>query len=247
MNFPNTNWTNWTSTDSEENSVLELFENRLFRQSIDFPTCSKNVLDVVFHQNCDVFSTNADDFTKVFNCSGHIVICSTIKLPHIAQNSTRELNWSFGSADFDTIASEMEQTPFLPTCFINIDNFYEELEEHLANLISRNVPSRTRHRQSPPSLDQTKHVTSVTKIRDPKKRLVLRHASYRKTFVAKMQNLVSELIEQDRKEYQNRLLGSRATRLIFKHLKSLKKDSNFAYEMEYDGRTPYKTQNQASF
>ena len=50
LNFLNTNWTNWTSTDYEENSVLELFENRLLRQSIDFPICSKNVLDVVFHQ-----------------------------------------------------------------------------------------------------------------------------------------------------------------------------------------------------
>ena len=49
-------------------------------------------------------------------------------------------------------------------------------------------------------MDQTKHVTSVTKIRG----------------------------------------------LIFKHLKSLTKDSNFPSEMEYDGRTEYTTQNQAS-
>ena len=44
LNFPNTNSTNWNSTNSEENSVLELFENRLPRQPIDYPTCSKNVL-----------------------------------------------------------------------------------------------------------------------------------------------------------------------------------------------------------
>ena len=142
FNFPNTNWTNGTSTDSEENSVLELSENRLFRQSIDFPTCSKNLLDVVLHQNCNVFSTNADAFTKVFNCFDHIGISSTIELPHVVQNSTRDLYWK--------IASEMEQTTFLPTCFTNIDNFYEELEEYLANLIRRNVPSRTRHRQPLP-------------------------------------------------------------------------------------------------
>ena len=74
----------------------------------------------------------------------------------------------------------------------------------------------------------------------------MRPTSYRKTFVAKLQNLVSELIEQDSKEYQNRLLGSRATGLIFKQLKSLTKDSNFPSELEYDGRTAYKTQNQAS-
>ena len=148
--FPNTKWTNWTSTDSEENSVLELFENRLFRQSNDFPTCIMNVLDVLFHQNRNVFSTNADVFTKFFNCFDPIGISSTIKLPRIVQNSTRELYWSYGSADFVKIVSEMEQTPCLPTCFSNIDNFYEELEEHQANLISRNVQSRIRHRQNPP-------------------------------------------------------------------------------------------------
>ena len=44
LNFPNTNWTNWTSTDSEENSVLEHFENRLFCQSIDFPLVARTFL-----------------------------------------------------------------------------------------------------------------------------------------------------------------------------------------------------------
>ena len=44
LNFPNSTWANWTSTDSEEISVLELFKNRLFRHSIDFPTCSKNLM-----------------------------------------------------------------------------------------------------------------------------------------------------------------------------------------------------------
>ena len=74
----------------------------------------------------------------------------------------------------------------------------------------------------------------------------MRPTSYRKTFVAKLQNLVSELIEQDCKEYQNPLPGSQATGLIFKHLKSLAKDSNFPSEMEYDGRIAHTTQNQAS-
>ena len=93
-----------------------------------------------------------------------------------------------------------------------------------------------------PSLDQTKHVAFVTKIRDLKRRLVLRPISYRKAFVAELQHLVSELIEQDLKKYQNRLLGSRITGLIFKHLKSVTKDSNFPFEMEYNGSTANTTQ-----
>ena len=154
--------------------------------------------------------------------------------------------WSFGSADLDKIASETEQTPFLPTCFTNFDNFYEELEEYVANLIRRNVPSRTRHRESLPPWIKPSTSHLLRKLETQRKRFVLRPTSYRKTFVAKLQSLVSELIEQDRKEYQNSLLGSRATGLIFKHLKSLTKDSNFPSEMEYDGRTAYTTQNQAS-
>ena len=194
---------------------------------INSPICSRNVLYVVFQHKCNVFSTNADVLTKVFNCSDHIGISGTIELPHIVQNGTRELYWNFDSADFDKIAIEMEQTLFLSTCFTNIDKFYEELEEYQANLIRRNVPSRTRHRQCLPPWIKPSTSHLLRKLETQKKRLVLRPTSYRKSFVAKLQKLVSELIEQDCKEYQNHLPGSRTTGLIFKHLKRLIKDSNF--------------------
>ena len=39
----------------EENSILEIFEEALFRQTIDFPTCSQNILHVAFYRNCCFF------------------------------------------------------------------------------------------------------------------------------------------------------------------------------------------------
>ena len=176
LNFHNTNWTNWASTDSQKNSVIELFENRLFLLWTDFPTCSKNVFDVVFHQNCNVFPTNADAFTKVFNCSENIAISSTIELPYIVQKSTREMYCSIGSADFDKIDSGMEQTPFLPTCFTSIDNFYEEFKVELSNLIRRNVPSGTRHRQCLPPWIKPSTSYLLRKLETQRKRLILRPA-----------------------------------------------------------------------
>ena len=74
INFPNTNWDSWTTFDEEEAELIELFESRLLKQSINFPTCNSNTLDVFFYQNCTVFSENDQKFDKTFNCSDHLAI-----------------------------------------------------------------------------------------------------------------------------------------------------------------------------
>ena len=44
LNFPNTNWLNFPSEDTDEQEVLELFENNLFIQSVGFNTLKNNTL-----------------------------------------------------------------------------------------------------------------------------------------------------------------------------------------------------------
>ena len=48
-NFPNTNWHNSLSEDTDEQKVLELFENNFFIQIVDFNTRENNMLDAAFH------------------------------------------------------------------------------------------------------------------------------------------------------------------------------------------------------
>ena len=148
----------------------------------------------------------------------------------------------------------MEQCCFLLKSFFNIDNFLKEVEACLANLTRRSVQSSTRHLQCllpctvnvyipGPSMSTTldrqcllpwtKPWTShLLRKKESQKRAFLRPTSYRKAFAPKLQNMVSDLIEQDCKGYQNRLLGSRKSGMIFQHLKSLLKHSNFPFEME---------------
>ena len=51
LNFPETNWKSSSSSSEEDNSILEIFEEALFRQAIDFPTCAQNTLNLAFYRN----------------------------------------------------------------------------------------------------------------------------------------------------------------------------------------------------
>ena len=54
VNFPNANWIDYSSTENEENSIIELIEQHQFEQAIDFPTCGKNTLDIKLFKNCHI-------------------------------------------------------------------------------------------------------------------------------------------------------------------------------------------------
>ena len=64
LNFPNTNWHNLSSEDTDEQDVLELFENNFFIQSVGFSTRENNILDVAFYRNWYVHSALDEEFTK---------------------------------------------------------------------------------------------------------------------------------------------------------------------------------------
>ena len=54
INFPDTNWETRTSTDSFEQAVIDLLDDLMYDQSINFPTCGSRTLDVAFFSNCTV-------------------------------------------------------------------------------------------------------------------------------------------------------------------------------------------------
>ena len=70
----------------------------------------------------------------------------------------------------------------------------------------------------------TSHTSNLLKLLKTEKALLERKpTSYRKEQVHKLGNLVTDLSKQERKEYQEKLLSTRNTDAIFKHLKCLNK------------------------
>ena len=61
------------------------------------------------------------------------------------------------------------------------------------------------------------------KIENAKKGFEEKTTRYRKAAVMKLENLITESAEADRKDYQENLMSTRNTDVIFKHLKSLNK------------------------
>ena len=245
LNFPNTNWDSWTTFDEEEAELIELFESRLLKQSINFPTCNSNTLDVFFYQNCTVFSENDQKFDKTFNCSDHLAIKTSVDFRFTEYNPVREKYKSYGSGDYKSMIEEMEGTPFTPVCFTNIDNMYAEYIDYLDWLSDLHVPTRTSHRQTLPPWIQPSTSHELKKLETQKRLLSTRPTSYRKSYVCQLENMVTELCEQDRIDYQNKLLGSRSTHRIFKHLKHLNKSAIIPLVVELNGRSAETDQQKA--
>ena len=62
-------------------------------------------------------------------------------------------------------------------------------------------------------------------------------ASYRKDIVRKFQNIVTEAAKIDRCNYQEKIMSTRDTSVIFKHLKSLNESSNLPKILINGGRS----------
>ena len=146
INFPSTNWDIFSSQENDEQEILEMFEDRLLQQSINFSTCGTNTLDVFLYQNCQVYSEHDENFDKIYDCSDHIAIRTAIELEHFDPPPAVTNFYSFGSGDYDRIVGAMKDRPFNPQCYTNVDNMYN----YLTDLIDTHIPKRTKYRQSLP-------------------------------------------------------------------------------------------------
>ena len=71
LNFPEANWNSLHSPNENEDKVIEMFEEKLFCQIIDFPTCGNNILDTAFHENCHLSAELDNSFTSIYNLTDH--------------------------------------------------------------------------------------------------------------------------------------------------------------------------------
>ena len=99
----------------------------------------------------------------------------------------------------------------------------EELYQYLDQTIGVYVPRRTRQRQClAPWINS--HTSNLFKQLKTENALLERKpTSCRKQQVHELEELVTDFPEQDRKDYQEKLLSTRNTDTIFKHLKCLNK------------------------
>ena len=77
----------------------------------------------------------------------------------------------------------------------------------------------------------------MKKLNTQRKLVANKPISYRKNIVRKFQNAVTEAAEIDRCIYQEKIMSTRDTSVIFKHLKSLNKSPNLPKVLINGGRS----------
>ena len=237
LNFPNTNWHNFSSEDTDEQEVLELFENNFFLQSVGFNTRENNILDVAFYRNCYMHSALDEKFTKTFNCSDHKAISFLVECPHTEMKPTIRNFRSFGRADYSEVNKMIKIADFKPVCYTSINNMCEEMFDFFDKVAQTTIPKRTRHRQSLPPWITPSTSNLMKKLNTQRKLVANKPMSYRKNIVRKLQNVVTEAAEIDRCNYQEKIMSTRDTSVIFKHLKSLNKSPNLPKVLINGGRS----------
>ena len=225
LNFPEVNWKTLYSPNETEDKVIEMFEEKLFRQIIDFPTCGNNILYTAFYQNCHLSAELDKSFPSIYNLTDHEAIPLSLENPVTETEPLIQKFRIFGNADYDAINEHLVEKPFQSICYTNINKMSEEFTRYLDGIFDLYVPKRTRHRQS--LLPWISCVTSnlINKLKTQKRLWENKPPSYRKQLVLKLEIQVTDSAEEDRVVYQENLLGSRNTDRIFKHLKSPNKSA----------------------
>ena len=120
-----------------------------------------------------------------------------------------------------------KNNPFQRICHTNVNTTCEEFCQYVDKVVETYLPRRTRHRQSRPPWISAFTSNLMKKLKTQKKILERKPTSYRKAAVMKLENLVTESTEADRKNYQENLMSTGNTDVIFKHLNSLNKSPIF--------------------
>ena len=212
-----------SSGDTDEQEVLELFENNFFLQNLDFNTRENNKLDVAFYRNCYMHSALDEVFTKTFNSSDHKAISLLVECPNTEMKPILRTYRSFGRADYSEVSEMIKIADFKPVCYTNINNMCKEMYDFFDKVAQATIPKRTRHRQSlPPWITPSRSIL-MKKLNTQRKLVANKTTSYRKNIVRKFQNFVTEAAKIDRCNYQEKIMSTRDSNVIFKHLKSLNK------------------------
>ena len=112
LNFPDANWETAGSSNEEEKDFIEIFDEPLFRQTIDFPTCSNNTLDVAFYRYCFLFAKKDQFFPRTYDYTDHDAVDLSIKCPVTEPKPVLQSFRSFGNVDYDGMNKFLKHSPF---------------------------------------------------------------------------------------------------------------------------------------
>ena len=113
----------------------------------------------------------------------------------------------------------------------------EEMYDFFYKVAQATIPYRTRHRQSLPPWITPSTSNLMKKLNTHRKLVANKPTSYRKNIVRKFQNVVTEAAEIDRCNCQDKIMRTRDTNVIFKHLESLNKSPNLPKVLTKGGRS----------
>ena len=205
--------------------VLDLFDKHCLQQAVTIPTCGKNTLNIALHRNLSVLCEENHIVQNLYIISNHTPVALEIEMPIYIQQTTTKTAYSFNAADYEEILKIMENSPFEPTCYSNIDNMVNEFYVYLNDIIEKCVPRRTTHRQTFPSwfTPETSHL--LKKLETQRKLLKLKPTAYRKQKMKTLETEFWKSSEQDRIDYQTKIAEARNTDLMIKHFKRMSKES----------------------
>ena len=235
--FPNRKERNFSSEDQEEQSVLELFENVLYQQGVDFHTRGTNTLDVAFFRNCSLFASPNEVFAQIYDCSDHKAVKLSLEFPNSEEKPIIGNFRSCGSADYPAINELLEKIESSSKCYTDINQMCEEMYDSFDRIVEALIPRRTRHRQLIPPWITSSRSNLLNKLTTQRKLLLLKPTTCWKMQAAKLQNNVIEAAEIDWTNYQIKTMSARDRSVIFKHLKILNKSLQLAKVMIEDGKS----------
>ena len=92
---------------------MEMFEEKLFRQIIDFPTCGNNILDTAYYQNCHLSAELDKSFPSIYNLTDHEATRLSLENPVTETKPLLQNFRSFGNAEHDAINEHLVENSFL--------------------------------------------------------------------------------------------------------------------------------------
>ena len=232
---------------NEEKSIIELIEQYQFEQAIDFPLCAKNTLVITIFKNYHIHATPDENFSKIYICSDHKAISILLECPRHEIKVAIENFRSFGSVVYNEIKKSILSELFSPVCHTNIKRMCEELYDYLENLISQHVPRKTRRRQSLPPWITPSTSNIMNKLRRQTRIYKLKPTSYRRNLILSLDKMAKDAVEEDRLNYQENVMSTPNTHLIFKHFKSLKKSETLPKIMIKDDIAVSKAKEKLNF
>ena len=126
---------------------------------------------------------------------------------------------------------------FKPMCYTNINNICEEMYDFFDKVAQATIPKRTRHSQSLPPWITPSTSNLMKKLNTQHKLVASKPTSYRKNIVRKFQNVVTEAAKIVWCNYQEKIMSTRDTTVIFKHLNRLNRSPNFPRVLSIGGRS----------